>query len=427
MAEESGGGKRTLWGRVGMWLYSVAIRPGWPRRILLAAAVIIFILCVIAVRSGIDYRRDPSALVPRSARVFLETREIGPLLTNVGDWKIWRDDKRVTSGSEWLQVGLATHVGGKVTGLGTRLPLLWLNGAHKAAFAMVESDNGPAPSWALYLETPNASAVVRDIGIEAGLKLENAREAGPNIYTLTGYGEGRLILGVVEPWLIISSDTKLPKFAVENAGRTGFSIARADVLPDWRRDTSVRGVVDPAYAAEHSELSKLLPTMGGWLEPQARVGVSVGVRDDGKVSVALATGLMADKASGGGIWTLLRFILGIVAILCLILVALILLVMIGWGGWLRFAAAKAGIAPAKEPEAVEPSPAFKEDAGGASTPAALPAPPTDSAPVSGDSDDDHPADEPGLPLFPESDSEKTPIVETGDEEDGSDTKDSTKV
>lgn len=424
MAEESGGGKRSVWGKIGMWLYAVATKPGWPRRILLAAIAVVFVLCVAAVRGGIDYRRDPSALVPRSARVFLETREIGQLLTNMGDWKIWRDERRAASGADWLQVGLAASVGEKVSGLGTRLPLLWLNGAHKAAFAMIESDGGPAPSWALYLEIPSPAGAVRDIGIESGLKLESAREAGANVYHLTGYGGGSLVIGIVEPWLILSSDVKLPKFAVENAGRTGFSVARSEILPDWRRDTSVRGVLDPVYAAEHSELMKLLPTAGGWLEPQSRVGLSVGVREGGRVNASFVTGIMADRAAGGGMWTLVRLILGIVAIACLALVAVILLVMIGWGGWLRVAASKAGIEPAKGPENAEPSAAFKEDAGGAVSAARSSSSDSDiNSSKINDSEETHPADEPGLPLFPEPDSEAPPLVETGEETSEGDTKD----
>lgn len=375
MAEETSDKKRPMHIVAASWLLGLLSRPGWPRRVVLAAAIVIFLVIMAVFFSGTDYKNDPAALATKYASFFIETRDTDLLLKNVGSWKLWSPARRAQAGDKrnQTQESVADSLGNKVSGLGTRLPLSWLTSAKMSAFALAEGeqDTGKAggkdagkegeKSWILFLQVPNPASAIDEIKLERTLKLDPI--PGSNaLYELSGTGDGKLVLGAMAPWLMISSDVKLPKFAQGIKSRPSQSLAGAGLLPDWKRNMSVRGMADPAYLAGRHDLSPLLFGLATWIEPKARLGFTARVDSEGGVETVSSIGMLSEQSGGGGAWPLIAFLLFVLALFCLLVVLATLLLIIGWGGWLKAAAARAGIVPARDPAQVEPSPAFKEDA-----------------------------------------------------------------
>lgn len=357
------GVKNTIKKVVGNRLYAIMFQPGWPRWVLLAASVLVFLLVVCALSGGKDYREDPSALVPRSSQVYVETQDLDALLKNVAAWNLWKPDRRAKGDEQrnQLQVDLAGLIGDQVAGLGTRLPLLWLVGAKQAAYCVNKDDQG-VESWALLLRIADTSDIISDIGVEPGMNVElvkGAKDRG--VFKLTGTGAGELYFGVLAPWLIVSSQSTLPEFALESSRRPAFSLSRADMLGDWRRGVVVRGLVNPVYRAEQSRASAQ-DIIGGWLNPDVRVNFTSKIGRRG-LETTFDANQLSERARGGGLWPLFTVLLAILGLIALALAVATALVMIGWGGWLKARAVRAGIAPAGGPAAVTPSAAFREDSG----------------------------------------------------------------
>ncbi len=366
MAEKTGGKVTAVARKAGAWLYGMAFKSGWTRWVFLGVAAALFIAIAAIICGGTDYRRDPSALVPRSAALYAETRDLGTLLKNTAGWNVWREIKRDgVDRANQMPVAFAEMIGAKVGGLGTRLPLAWLAGAQKAAIGFAEGESGKPESWAIYLEIPEADKSLADLRIEPGLTLTKASGAGAGgVYVLSGSGDGKLYLGVMSPWLIVSSDDLLPNFAIDSLRLPSSTLANSDVLPGWRRDTAVRGMFNPRYLSSRPGPATPLGVLGNWMVDEARWSFAAGVTKDGTMDVKYAGSVMMGQAGGGGVlWPVVKFILFLIAVLCLVLVLGTLSIMIGLGGWYKFLAVKAGLAPRPAPASVEPSAAFQEDSG----------------------------------------------------------------
>ncbi len=363
MAEHTGGRVRRALRRAGSWLYGMAFRRGWQRWVFLAAIAALFLIIVALVRDGVDYRRDPSALVPRSTSFYAETRDLAELMDTVGKWPFWRE--RMVATDQWntIHVSMAEQLGSNVGGLGTRLPLLWLANAKKAAIGFTPGEADEPESWAIYLEIGDADQALAEIRMEAGLSLTKLPGIqAENVYQLTGTGQGNLYFGVMNPWLIISSASKLPIFAVESLRRPAFSLAGSRILPSWRRSTMVRGITDPVHFVDMAGTP--MATLWGWMAPETRWTFASDVNDNGSIDTRYMGGMLAGQAGESGIlWPLLKIVLGIVAAVFLVVLLGTISVMLGLGGWYKYLAVRAGIAPKKAPEPVEPSAAFREDAG----------------------------------------------------------------
>lgn len=355
-------GKRTIKHSAGGWLYSIMFKPGWPRWVLLAVAVVLFLLSALAITGGTDYREDPSALVPRSVQSYVETKDLDHLLRTVGTWRLW-DAERRSSGQEQynqIQVDIAGLLGERVAGLGTPRLLRWLSGAGKAAYCVNKDESG-VESWAVFLHVNDPHPLLADLFVDQGLQvevLEGTRDSG--VIKLSGSGEGVLYLGVLKPWLIISSAETLPTFALASLKRPAYSLASSGIVPKWRSGTTLRGVYNPAYHADKSSLSAY-SIVTGWMAPEMRVNFISSFRNG--VETTMNADVLTDKVKGGGLWPLFWVLLLILAILCLVLILAIVLVMVGWGGWLKAMAMRSGVAPAPAPAEVAASAAFKEDAG----------------------------------------------------------------
>lgn len=373
MADNSGGAKRTwsqaLLGR----LLDAALTPGWGRRILVAvsAALVLIALCVM--RRGPDYREDPSLLVPRSARLYLETRRLDVLLTETASWPLWNGQRRFTGGDLWnnkLLGDLAGGLGAGVGGLGTRLPMNWLTKTARAAWCVDDGDLPDATAWALYLDMKTPVQALAEITVEPGLEIETLREGGrgsgeQGVYALSGAGSGTVYFGVIGPWLIISSSDKLPSYALDSARKPAFSLGRSGILPAWRRGQDIRGMYDPSRAALFA-IPVSSDTIGGWIVPETRRALTVAVEEDGAVALHLDSAVMTERGIGDRLRSALKVVLVVLGLLGLGVILAVAAIIVGWTGWLKAAAIRAGVVPAKEPAPVIPSPAFLEDSGSAS-------------------------------------------------------------
>lgn len=346
------------------WMQAVASGKGWHKWALLGGVAVAFILFMSLAFDGVDYKQEPSALVPRSVYAYAETNNLDALLKEVGAWPVWRDRK--TAGSEqWsqLQVNFAGLIGDKVVGLGTRLPLYLLSRTQKAALALVEGDAESPESWALLLELADPAAILAEINVEPGLTLELV-PGSQGVYKLTGAEDTSLYFGVAAPWFMISSDSKLPLFAVTSLKSPGFSLATSQVLPDWKRNVVVRGMFSPsALSSAQAEEYTTLSAMADWMSYDTRMTFMSRLSGGGEFDTRFAQQTISDRPGGGGIWSLFKFIFGLLGMVCLVLIASIGIIMLGYGGWLKALAIRAGIAPAGGPGVAKPSEAFKEDAG----------------------------------------------------------------
>lgn len=344
------------------WLYTVLFTPGWQRWVLLAVALAAFLCAGLFLTGGTDYREDPSALVPRSVQAYVETNDLDALLRNAGAWSAWQADRRASPGDQYnrLQVDIAERIGRRVSGLGTR-PLRWLVGTGRAAHCVNREEDG-GETWALFLQVPDIGEALSEASVEQSMTLETIEGTRENgLFKLTGSGGGELFLCALSPWFIVSSGETLPRFALESVRRPAFSLANSGILPQWTRGASIRGVVNPAYPAGGAALSAY-GVVSGWMAAEARVNFVSAFRNG--LETTLDTAMLTDKVRGGGLlWPLLRLLLLFAALACLFLAVVAVLVMVGWGGWLKARAARAGIVPLQSPKAIEPSAAFREDAG----------------------------------------------------------------
>lgn len=359
------GAKRSLRQMGGGTLYSLIFQPGWPRWVLLAVAALVFILVALALSGGTSYRDDPSVLVPRSSQVYMETRDLDSLLRTVAAWKVWKPERRAKGDEQrnQLQVDIASLIGDQVAGLGTRLPLLWLIEAKQAAYCINQDDQGQE-SWALILRADDSAEVMADIGVEPGMQVETVKgNADQGVFKLTGTGAGELYFGVVKPWLIISSQSTLPEFALESTRRPAFSMSRSGLLPNWRRGVVVRGVTNPVYRAERAN-SPAYGILTNWMDPDVRVNFTSKIGSKG-LETTFDADQLSERVRGGGLWPLFAVLLVIIGLVALAIVFAVILAMVGWGGWLKTAAMRAGVTPAKAPRPTEPSAAFIEDSGAA--------------------------------------------------------------
>ncbi|MDR1613163.1 MAG: hypothetical protein LBT97_10355 [Planctomycetota bacterium] len=345
------------------WLTQSIQRPGWRRWTILAAAALLFIILLAFLRDRIDYRRDPSALVPKGVSAFVETRRLDDLLEKAGEWPLWGDERRVSGAGQWshLQALLAELIGGKVHGLGSQLPLSWFAGARRAAVAWIEGGDGLPATWALYLDVPNAVGALGELRNEPGVTA-TPYEGRPHFFSVSGPDRRSLAVRAFDLWLIVSTDPELPLFAGESRGRAGQSLAATGILPEWRNEFSVRGIVNPRVLVRLFPESAIAST-SGWMRDDMRRVFAANIDREGGVDIKSRYAPVAAAAGGNMIWSFLKLALWLVAVLCLLLVAAILLVMLGWSGWLKALALRAGIAAADAPAAVAPSAAFREDAG----------------------------------------------------------------
>ncbi len=375
-------GKIGIGQRIGGWAYNLIFQAGWPRWVLLAVAAAICLLAIFALSGGTDYKEDPSALVPRSVEVYAETRNLGSLLKKVGGWTLWGKADGPVAEDSWTQLhrDLADIIGDQVDGLGRRQPLMWLSTASKAAYCIAPGDDaGKTPakagemapaegakegaggeSWALYLEVPNPATAISELGVEKNLTLDKGEDG---LYTLSGRDKGKLYLAVVEPWLVVSSGEKLPKFAQESLKKPAYSLARSELLSSWRRGVGVRGLFNPAYQADAVKGSAY-SRVAGWMGPDVRLNFTGRLNDSGGIDMHYNAGRLTDKIGGGGVWPLLVALLTLLALVALAVLAAILCSVLGYAGWLKALAWKAGIRPLNAPARVESSSAFKADVGG---------------------------------------------------------------
>lgn len=371
--------KQALFGKV----YSIASKPGWFRWALLAIAALVFVLVALAFCGGTTYQDDPSTMVPRSARMYMETRDLDSLLRTSAGWKLWKSERRAKSDEQrnQLQIDLAGLIGSQVAGLGTRLPLAWLVDAKQAAYCVNQDEEGQE-SWALFLRNDNASQVLSDIAVEPGLNVEAVSGTTiAGVSKLTGTGTGELYFGILTPWLIISSQATLPQFAIENSRRPAFSLSRSGLLPQWRRGVVMRGVVNPAFQIERA-VPSVNSVVGNWIDPDVRVSYTAKTGRNG-IEVTYDSRQLAERVAGSGLWPLFAVLLAVLGILALVVVFAIVLVMVGWGGWMKTMAMRDGVKSAAAPAEVTPSAAFTEDSGAATKAESAPpaAAPTSSDPV----------------------------------------------
>lgn len=362
MAAHSGE-KRSLKRRAGGWLYNIVFTPGWVRWILLAVLAVVFMLAAYGLTRGVDYRKDPSALVPRSVLSYAETTGLDTVLRYVGSWKIWREDRRATDTDQYnqIQIDIAGLIGEQVPGLGSR-PLRWIARTGRAAYCDLVDESGKE-SWALLLQVENPLELLSELSAEKTLRLEQiaegTKESGITRLT-SGDGAGELYFTVLNPWFIISSSDTLPKFARESVRRPSYSLAGAKLVPEWRYKALIRGLYTPDRFAQTTGGSAYV-TVAGWMGKDVRIGFMTSFRNG--VETTFTAGELTDKSGGGGAWPLLWLLLLIVAVIAFLGAVGIILVMVGWGGWFKALAIKSGVKPAKGPEPVQPSEAFTEDAG----------------------------------------------------------------
>lgn len=358
MAAKSGDGGKSWRQRALTWLYGIASTPGWRRRLTLAAAAILFVVALLALRGGVDFRVDPSALIPRSVSTYMETRDLGKTLETIGSWRVWTPERQESPSQ--LKVDLAGILGNLAPGLGTRQPLSWLSGADRAAFAFTEGEGGGGRSWAVYLNIPEPEKALKEFSVEPDLTL--ARLDGAEVFSLSGKGGGRLFFSVVSPWLVVSSDALLPTFALNSVRQPAFSLSGSGILPDWRRGVTVRGMCTPGMNAG-ALFTFPFAFPADWVNPEARMTFTGRLSADGGADAVFLAKVLSEDVNRGGARAVFMLLFAFLGLLGLVIVAVILLTIIGWGGWIKAAALRAGAVPADAPAEVEPSAAFAADSG----------------------------------------------------------------
>lgn len=364
MADAPGEKNRSMKQRIGGWLYRTISQRGWPRRVLALVALVIILLAGFILRTGSGYREDPSSLVPRRVSLYVEAKQLGTFLNSMGTWRLWTKERLNDNVENWssLQQDINDILIGKITGLSTR-PRKWLSSSNRAAFCIGSQEDGTTESWALYFNVTTPSEILDDIAAEPGVtmeKLDGAREN--SVHQMTDREGRRLFLGAVGQWLIISSDEWLPMYAFDSSRRPSSSLVSSGMLPEWSSKAAIRGLYDPERKALSFSVAGF-SQFTNWLAPDVRVCFTAKMLKNGGMESTFNTVEFNEKDSVGGMWPILAVILVILAILGICIILAILLTMIGLGGWIKAAAIRAGVAPAKKPVPVEPSPAFKEDVG----------------------------------------------------------------
>lgn len=357
--------KKAWWKRWAGTLFGWIIDKGWKQWALLVVALVFVIWALGVWRGGVDYTKDPSALVPRSAHLYLETRDLDSLLKIAGNWPLWTNDRRNADDERWnrLQEDMADALSRRVAGLGRRLPLNWLSGTQATALSVSDNENGTGYTWALYLHLQNPQDIISEIAVEAGVTLENVKgDKNEGVYALTSTAPAKVYLGALGPWLIISSDSKLPFFALDGYRKPALTLARSNIIPQWSRSQSFRGMANPAHFPTLLGDGKLAP-FKEWMSPDSRLSFSATLKNSDSVKAEFTFNRLSDQIAGG-LWPLLDFVILVVGAFAFLLLLLIVFAMFK-GSMLKAGAIKAGIVPAPAPEKVEPSAAFVEDAGGA--------------------------------------------------------------
>lgn len=373
MSEQPGGAEKTAKKTIGGRFLDIILTPGWRRRILTLLAVVL-----IAIAAGIlfnlkKYRNDPSALVPPSASLYIEAKELDPLLKMVNAWDLWRGERRAERPNQ-LHFDIAAGIGSQVQGLGPRLPIYWLSEAKNGAFVILRgSGEGEKDSWALFLQMDNPSAALDALRLESapGMLeiLQQPRRNGDGVHRLTDGLGGQLTLAVIAPWLILSPSDTLPLYAWDSTTKTQPTLARSKMVPQFPFSKKVRGIFDPVYSS-FSYRSAGTAVFSQWIAENSRVAFTASLGANGSVDVAFSSVAYTNKMSGGGVRAIFSVLFVLLGLVALVFVVGVVVALIG-GGWLKTRALRAGVRPAAKPAVVEPSPAFKEDVGvgGGGTPA----------------------------------------------------------
>lgn len=345
------------------WLWRMASARSWKRSALLLLSCV-FILIAISILCGRrSYRRDPAALVPPSVSFYVEAKELEPLLTAINASSVWREERRLDRPNQ-LHADVASGIGSHVAGLGASRPLRWLSSPHRAAFTILRDDEGEGDSWALFImrNAPGDAIAELELELEAGMRLEKLEQQGSNtVYVLSDAGGGRLTLGVIGPWLVLSSQDTLPLFALNAAAKTVPTLAKSKLLKPLPFSKNVRGMFDPAHTSVGYRFAGTA-MFSQWVAENSRIAFIAAVGPKGDADVSFSVKEYTGKMGGGGFWSLVKVLcvlLGIAGLL-FVLVAILALVK---GSWLKYRAVKTGVRPAAKIGVAAPSAAFKEDAG----------------------------------------------------------------
>jgi hypothetical protein len=347
----------------------IALEPGWRRWLLFTLLAILLAALAGLTLDRIDPRTDPSALVSRSSRLYLETRDAKTFFARAGAWPGWSRERLTESrdidDDKWnrLQIDLAGLAGAAIPSLGVRTPLRWLAESTRLALALSEDDG--TPGWTLLFDIPEPRECLAELGVEPGLRLERIGDAsgGGQLFRLSGNAGGNLHLAAAGPWLIVAPAQKAAQFALDSWGSPAFSLANSGLVPVWRRGAVLRGALDPSYLTESARGGAWLDALGGWLDADARLGFTARFDEAGIGDAEFEIRKFSAAPPGGGLWPLVRIVLALLGIACLLLILLIILAAVGFGARLKILAIRAGLSSAPKPVQVELSTAFMEDAG----------------------------------------------------------------
>jgi hypothetical protein len=194
-----------------------------------------------------------------------------------------------------------------------------------------------------------------ELRLEPEIRLEKTESISDGeLFRLSGGKGADLHLAAVGPWLVVSTGEKSARFALESWENPAYSLANSGLTAAWRRGADLRGIFAP---------SRFVPAGSAWLDETARLAFTAGFDVKGATALHVETRHFSEKIAGSGFWPLVRILFGLAGIICLLLVLIILLAALGFGAWFKLLAIRAGITPAPAPIPLEPSPAFKEDAG----------------------------------------------------------------
>ncbi|MDR2391176.1 MAG: hypothetical protein LBE84_05805 [Planctomycetota bacterium] len=337
--------------RIGGWLFDVIMAPGWRRWVVFAVAAVLLAALIGILFDRINPAVDPSALTPREASLYIEARDVRAFLALAGDWPIWAgnraDDPADPGGWSRFQFDLTAAFPG--------LPLRWLTGAAKAAFSLQYRDEAPTPVSTLFLDVGNPDAYLVELRLEPKMRVEKIENVSAGELFRLSDGKGAVLrLAAAGPWLVVSTEEKQVRFALESWKNPASSLADSGLAAAWRRGADVRGMFAP---------SRFAPAGSAWLDETARLAFTAGFDAKGTANLQMETRHFSEKAARSSIWPLVRILLALAGLICLFLVLVVLLAALGFGAWLKFLAIRAGVTPAPAPLPVEPSPAFREDAG----------------------------------------------------------------
>lgn len=364
MSEQPGGMEKTAKKTIGGRFLNIILTPGWWRRLLTLLAIVLIAIAAAILLNLKKYRNDPSALVPPSASLYIEAKELDPLLKMVNAWDLWRDERRAERPNQ-LHFDIAAGIGSQVQGLGPRLPIHWLNEAKNGAFVILKgSAEDEKDTWALFLQMDNPAAALDALRLESSpgmLEILQQRRNGDGVHRLTDGLGGQLTLAVIAPWLVLSPRDTLPLYAWDCTTKTQPTLARSKMVPKFPFSKKVRGIFDPV-SSSFSYRSAGTAIFSQWIGENTRVGFTASLGTNGNVDVAFSPVVYTNKMSGGGVGAIFSVLFVLLGLIALVFVVGVVMALIG-GGWLKTRALRAGVRPAAKPAVAEPSPAFKEDAG----------------------------------------------------------------